>query len=190
MRRANSAGMVGPILVAIGIAMAVLGFFGGSMGVPGLSVVQSYWGPENATILMNNMGSVSDVYPTWTIYHFWYGYSDTEPGVYHTVEGSVIKIYIDGSLHTTLTTTKNGAIWSLPTTLSPGTHVIELRYDGSGAYPPVTKSFTVNIPSPQAPPIISPEPEQLPDQKVGDFLKWGGVALSLLGLGVMAFRRP
>ena len=125
------------MVVLIGIALMFLGLFGGKLGIPGLEVVNTYWGPENATLCVYPVASPNE--PNWVIEHYWYGYSDTEPGVYHLIDGSEVKVYIDGQYYTTLVTNRDQARFYTPLyKLSAGTHEIRFVYEGTPGepYPP------------------------------------------------------
>lgn len=179
MRRNNQIGVAGPALLALGLAMFALGFFGGQLGIPGLTVVNHYWGPENATLCIYPVASALE--PNWVVMHYWYGYSDTEPGVYHVINGSAVKVYIDGQYYTTLVTNKDRTVFYTPVdSLSPGTHEIRFVYEGTPGmpYPPceyteyVTKSNTGSS-------SVDPNPTPVP--QVDNALKLIGAGLSLIG---------
>ena len=160
------------------MAMLALGFFGGKLGIPGLEVVNDYWGPENATLCVYPIASPSE--PNWVIEHYWYGYSDTEPGVYHLIDGSEVKVYIDGQYYTTLVTNRDQTKFYTPLyKLSEGTHEIRFVYEGTPGkpYPPCEYSEYVTKSSGSA--SVDSNPAPVP--QVGDALKIGGAGLCLIG---------
>jgi len=179
MRRNNQIGIAGPALLALGLAMLALGFFGGQLGIPGLTVVNTYWGPENATLCVYPVASWNE--PNWVVAHYWYGYSDTEPGVYHSIDGSEVKVYIDGQYYTTLVTNRDQTKFYTPLyKLSVGTHEIRFVYEGTPGkpYPPCEVTEYVTISSSGS---SSVDPNPTPVPQVDDALKLIGAGLSLIG---------
>lgn len=182
--RNKQMGMVGPAFIALGLALLVLGFFGGSLGIPGLAVVNQYWGPENATLYIYPVASASE--PNWVVTHYWYGYSDTEPGVYHVIDGSEVKVYIDGQYYTTLVTRSDKTVFYTPVSrLGAGQHEIKFVYEGTPGkpYPPDEHIEYVTIGGDS---VQVDTQDITPSQStISLLLKVGGCVLALIGSAVM-----
>ncbi|MEN3026050.1 MAG: hypothetical protein ABC611_08210 [Candidatus Methanosuratincola petrocarbonis] len=196
-----SSAALGAALVCLGLLLVVLGTFGGVLGIPGLSVVDHYWGPENATVRV--MQQTPGDTTVWVV-HYWYGQSSEEPDtVYHTIEGSPIDVYVNSKYQTTLYTKWRAYVpYTVPQHyLASGcTVVFKYEYDPSKPYP--ASQATVRFDPPPQPPSdpgtntntnTDPNPDPYPDPTMAEntarILNAAGFCMMVAG-AIFMWRRP
>lgn len=185
MSRKVKRGMLGPALLGLGIAMVLLGFFGGAIGLRGLSVLE---GPGHPDLLL---GAYTNLMPgsaqRITATFLWYGQQD---GLYyHGIARASLECFVNGESKGIAVTDNHGyAEWNFATPQQPGSYEVKVKFAGNDQYPPTEGIIWFTVKEPQ-----SPAPQDQVDSStnpaVGNFLKFAGAALALLGAGVMAFRR-
>jgi len=165
------------MVVLIGIALMFLGFFGGQLGIQGLSLLE---GPEHPYL---DVGAYTNIAPgsqqRLTAGLYWYGYQDG--AYYHMIGGVPLKFYLGNELMGTKVTDSNGyAECTFPAPAAPGYYEARVMFEGNSEYPAIERSIGFVVNEPQ-----NPAPQQnttnAPSGEISDALKIGGAGLCLIG---------
>lgn len=186
MRRVAKGSVVGPALLGLGIALMLLGFFGGAIGLRGLSVLEGPEHPDLVETYYTNLmpGATQRIMVTL----LWYGHLE-DGSYYHGIAGVPLECFVNGESKGVKYTDGYGyAEWSFAAPQQPGSYEVKVKFAGNDQYPPVEDSGWFVVKEPQDPKSQS-QIDSSTNPAVGNFLKFAGAALALLGAGVMAFRR-